>query len=647
MMSKFILILITVHMLFTFTCCAEQVNKENNEKSRPNIIFMLADDLGYGDLNTYNPNAEGRAPNNTPIHTPNLNSMAKDGVRFTDFHSAAPICSPSRRALLTARYQSRLGQWAEGYNGSKFPGVRAELDPTIGIWLKQAGYATATYGKWNIGETLGVSWPSAHGFDDWLIIDHNTGYFQHKNKNGNCKGRPMLFETGGHRVTNLEGEYLTDIWADKAIEFIEAQDNKPFFIYLPWSVPHGPLQDPASSPSTAFDGGAKANTPEGRVAYVNMVEHLDSRIGKIFQTLKKRGEMDNTLIIFTSDNGGMTSGNSWPLKKSKQWLEEGGIRVPCLMQWGNELPKGEVTKQLSIMMDASVTVLAAADALKYVPKDRQLDGMDLLPILKGKSQEINDRELGWRRRTWGANKNYLRQEAYRIGDWKLLRSYKYMGSATYSDKYKEELFNLNEDVGETTDLSNIMPEKLAGMKEAFEQWKEATVESEPAFQLSFPDQTGSPYIDPAVIFDFEEGVLFNGTWSGIKENGGKLIEMGVVNGAYRMQVHGGLSSPMPTIYRHFSVDTDRFKRMRIRMKVTSEGAATCKPAKVMLRNIAWRGQDLPFPAQVDGEWHEYEIDVIKSKSWGNWAKDGRIGLTLPEPKQGSITVDVDFMKLEE
>lgn len=614
---------------------------------QPNIIFMLADDLGYGDLSSYNPTSEGEAPNNTPIRTPILDSMAKDGVRFTDFHSAAPICSPSRRALLTGRYQSRLGEWAEGYNGSQFPGVRAAQDPTIGMWLKEAGYATAVYGKWNIGETLGVSWPSAHGFDDWLIIDHNTGYFQHQNKNGNCKGRPMLFETGGHRVTNLEGQYLTDIWTDKAIEFIEEQDNKPFFLYLPWSVPHGPLQDPASGSSTAFDAGAKSHTPEGRVAYVNMVEYLDSRIGKIFQTLKKRGEMDNTLIIFTSDNGGMTSGNCWPLKKSKQWLEEGGIRVPCLMQWGNELPKGEVTKQPSIMMDASVTVLAAADALKYVPEDRQLDGMDLLPILKGKSREINDREFGWRRRNWGANKNYLRQEAYRLGDWKFLRSYKYMGKATYSDVYKEELFNLNEDVGETTDLSNTMPEKLAGMKKAFEQWKEATVESEPAFQLSFPDQTGSPYIDPAVIFDFEEGVVFNGTWVGIKENEGKLIELGVVNGAYRVQVHAGLSSPTPTIYRHFSVDTDRFKRMRVRMKVTPEGGATCKPAKAMLRNEAWSGQDLPFPVQVDGEWHEYEIDVIKSKSWGNWAKDGRIGLTLPAPKQGSITVDVDFMKLEE
>ena len=142
---------------------------------QPNIIFMLADDLGYGDLSSYNPNSEGEAPNNTPIRTPNLNRMAKSGVRYTDFHSAAPICSPSRRALLTAHYPNRLGEWAEAYRSSP-DGVVASNEPTIGMWLKEAGYATAVCGKWNVGEVKGVSWPGTHGFDDWLIIDKNKAY---------------------------------------------------------------------------------------------------------------------------------------------------------------------------------------------------------------------------------------------------------------------------------------------------------------------------------------------------------------------------------------------------------------------------------------------------------------------------------------
>ena len=177
------------------------------------------------------------------------------------------------------------------------------------MWLKEAGYATAVYGKWNVGEVKGVSWPGAHGFDDWLIIDHNTGYFQHQNKNQDCQGRPMLFETGGKRVTNLEGQYLTDIWTDKAIEFIEAntrstnsgQENDPFFLYLPWSIPHAPLQDPDSEPTTAFDAGPKSRTPEGRKSLCEDGRvHLDSHIGRIFQTLDKQGQLNNTLIIFTS-----------------------------------------------------------------------------------------------------------------------------------------------------------------------------------------------------------------------------------------------------------------------------------------------------------------------------------------------------------
>jgi arylsulfatase A len=614
----------------------------------PNIIFMLADDLGYGDLSCYNPDAEGNAPNNTPIRTPNINRLAEEGVRLTDFHSAAPICSPSRRALLTARYPSRLGEWAEAYREHP-QGVVAETDPTIGMWLKQAGYVTACYGKWNIGEKAGVSNPSAHGFDDWLVIDHNTGYFQHQNDNAECQGREMLFGPEG-RVTSLRGKYLTDIWTDKAVGFIGANRNKPFFLYLPFAVPHSPLQDP-DDPSLGYKDGPKPGTPEGRRAYVKMVEYLDSRIGKIFQALEKQGLMDNTLIIFTSDNGGMVSGNCWPLKKSKQWLEEGGIRVPFLMRWPGKIPSGQVVDQPSIMMDASVTVLAAADAVQFVPPDRELDGINLLPVLNGNA--VAGRTFGWRRRDWDERAhnrmNFLRQEAFRSGDWKLLRSYKYLGNQTWSSEYNDELFNLEDDIPETRNLASAMPEKYEAMKAALAAWKQDVVDLEPDYVIPVRDQLGSPEnlpeepeADQSLLFDFADGHL-NGGRVVTKNNESRVSGPEIENGILKMRLAPGMEHPVPLIYREGTVDTAAYSKLRVRMKVSSEGG--CKPAKALLRSDTWQGQDIAFPVHPDGNWHEYVINASESPAWAQWTKSGRIGLVFPVPDSTAITVEVDFIKL--
>ena len=608
---------------------------------QPNVIFMLADDLGYGDLSSYNPKSEGEAPNNTPIRTPILDRMANSGVRYTDFHSAAPICSPSRRALLTARYPNRLGEWAEAYRSSP-EGVVASKEPTIGMWLKEAGYATAVYGKWNVGEMKDVSWPGAHGFDDWLVIDHNTGYFQHKNKNKECQGRPMLFETGGKRVTNLEGQYLTDIWTEKAIEFIEAnprstssgQDNDPFFLYLPWSIPHAPLQDPDSDPSTAFDAGAKSHTPDGRKAYVKMVEYLDSQIGRIYQTLEKQGQLENTLIIFTSDNGGMLSGNCWPLKKSKQHLEEGGIRVPLLMQWPGKIPAGSISHKPSIMMDASVTVLAAADAIKYVPKDRVLDGINLL------KQNNVPREFGWRRRDWGAQGNYLRQEAFRSGDWKLLRSFKHVGSKKWSAEHKDELFNLKDDLGETENLAEQMPEKLAAIKQAFDDWKANVVELEPDYLIQLRDQLGSPANLPDdIVLDFESKT-FDGKIHKAKTK--DLVSDPVIeNGICKVAVKAGATPPL--LHTGMDVNTEKYSAIRFEMKIS--GGTSVGAGRAVLRHTGWKGEDVHFQPIADDQWHEYEIDCTKSAAWSQWTPQGRIGVALPVPTNGEIEVELKTIQL--
>ena len=619
------------------TACVEAAD-------RPNIVFMMADDLGYGDLSCYNPDAKGTAPNNTPIRTPSLDRMARNGVRLTDFYSAAPICSPSRRALLTARYPNRLGEWAEAYRSCP-DGVVAAKDPTIGMWLKQAGYATACYGKWNIGEVKGVSWPGAHGFDDWLIIDHNTGYFQHQNDNGDCQGREMLFKTGGKRVTSLRGKYLTDIWAEKAISFIDTNKDRPFFLYLPFAVPHAPLQDPAD-PSLGYKDSPERKSPAAREAYVEMVEHLDSRIGRILQALEARGLTDNTLVVFTSDNGGMLSANNWPLKRSKQWLEEGGIREPCLMQWPGVIPAGTVSRQPSIMMDASVTMVAAAGALKHVPAGRTLDGIDLLPVLGGTAKPVRGRAFGWRRRDWSANENSLRQEAYRQGDWKLLRTYKHIRRQTRSAEHVDELFNLRADVSETGNMIPKEPARYAAMKAAFTLWKEEIVESEPDYLIPVRDQLGSPtkYPSLSMLFDFRSERLVGHFLT--RNNEARVSKPVIRNGVFNVHLKPGLVHPIPIIYRDGNVDTAVFARMRVRMKVTTEDGTGCNPAKALLRSEGWAGKDLPFPVNADGEWHEYVIDTTKSVAWQQWTPRGRIGLNLPAPDKSPITVEIDFIKLE-
>jgi arylsulfatase A len=634
----------------------------------PNIIFMLADDLGYGDLSCYNPEFQGDIPNNTPIATPHINSLATNGVRFTDFHSAAPICSPSRRALLTARYPSRLGEWAEGYASAPF-GIEAAKEPTIGMWLKEAGYATACYGKWNIGNVAGVSWPGAHGFDDWLVIDHNTGYFQHQNNNADCHGQEMLFRTGGIRETSLRGKYLTDIFTDKALGFIEEKQNEPFFLYLPWSVPHTPLQSPGGDTNMAYNAGPAAGTPEGRAVYVEMVEYLDSRIGKIFQCLESNGLLDNTLILFTSDNGGNLAANNWPLKAGKQYLEEGGIRVPCLMQWPGALPSGEVCTQPAMMMDASVTLLSVADALQQVPTNRVLDGMDLLPVLQS-GNAVTNRTFGWRRRDWGNTSNCLRQESYRKGDWKLLRTYDYSGDQQWAATYTDELFDLASDAGETTDLAATETNHFEELLAEYAAWKISTVDLDADFLVWSADQTGSPdqarldaYLPTALNFSGRSYIpnpspivtgfdVYDYTWDDlmqgnliIRDNEERVSDPAVSNGTMSIVIQPGCVFPFILLYRDGYIDTSRFQIMKIRLRISGAIEPTLT-AEALLRHDGWAGEDIPFTVYPDGQWHEYAIDVTLSSAWDQWVRTGRIGLQFPHQFSQTITVEVDQMRVE-
>jgi len=384
------------------------------QKQQPNIIFILCDDLGYGDLACYN--------GNTEIRTPNMNSLAEEGVRFTQHYSAAPLCSPSRRAFVTGRYQSRLGEWAESYAGlPSLDGVAADREPTIAMYLKKAGYTNGCFGKWNVGEVEGVSSPGAHGFDDFICIDHNTEYFYHRKwlpQEDLFRGDRGLYGAGG-KVLNRDGEYLPDIFTEAAIDFIKKNKKDPFFVYLPYAVPHEPMQGPEDIPASWQEApGKHPEETTNRATYVKMVEHLDKRIGNLMKALKEEGIDENTIVVFSSDNGGMLQSDNSPLRAGKMHLFEGGIRVPMMVRWPKEIPAGKVVSQPTIMMDLTSTFIELAHANEYVPEGRILDGKNFLPYILENKSDL--REFGWRKRARNhdAGVNFLNNEAYRYGDWK-------------------------------------------------------------------------------------------------------------------------------------------------------------------------------------------------------------------------------------
>jgi len=452
----------------------------------PNIIFFLADDLGYGDLGCYN--------RGTDIQSPVLDGLAKDGVRFTDHYATAPLCSPSRRAFLTGRWQSRLGEWAEPYPGTpNMDGIPADKEPTVAMFLKQAGYATGCFGKWNIGGVDGVSRPGAHGYDEYLCVDHNTDYFYHRK----YSHKTRLFDDGcglytrGGEVVDLGGKYLPDVFGDAAIAFIEEHKDRPFFIYLPWCVPHTPMQGPDDIKDTRDNPVPKnIKGQHSRETFVEMAEYMDAKTGQILEALKKHGLADNTLIMFSSDNGGQVLGNCEPLRGHKHTLFEGGIRVPMIAHWPGGFRGRKVIEQPTVMMDVTATILDVAGARAT----RELDGTSLLPWING-TRKPEDRLFGWRQRIidYGHKHNYLRAEACRYGNLKYLKETHAKGTTPSEFPFTEYLFDLSKDLGERNNLVQSNPELLGLMRRKYAEWRKNVVNVEtPVYVNAFPDQYGHP-----------------------------------------------------------------------------------------------------------------------------------------------------------
>ena len=411
--------------------------------ARPNVVFVMTDDAGYGDFGCYGA---------TDIRTPHVDRLAREGVRFTDFY-AMPQCSPTRAALITGRYQQRVRiESAFGSSGRSLELGLPANGRTLPRLLKNHGYATGLVGKWHLGYKPEFS-PQAHGFDH--AFGPLSGYidFYHHVR---ADGEPDFFENG--RPVTVEG-YTTDLFTARAIRFIEQHAAQPFFLAVHYTAPHWPFQPPGK-PSRAKNNGAfqsaSDDPPPTRADYAAMVESADAGLGQILATLDRLGLAENTLFIFTNDNGGEWLSRNAPCFHRKGTVWEGGIRVPAVFRWPTRLPAGRVCTQPGITMDITATILAATGAA--VPPETKLDGIDLLPLLAGRTP-APERTLFWR---FGgpANRN---QRAVRQDDWKLL-----IDAGSFQPLF---LFNLRADPGERNDLSFHHPEVVARLRPLIDAWE--------------------------------------------------------------------------------------------------------------------------------------------------------------------------------
>lgn len=435
--------------LLLVPCAALSVAAARAPDAQPNIVLIVADDLGYGDLSAYG------CPD---IRTPVIDSLATRGIRLTQFYANGPSCSPTRAALMTGRYQQRVGGFESAiglggvgrYSEAAWLEQRHDLglpasENTLAMKLQAAGYATAVVGKWHLGyeEKFG---PQHHGFDEsFIVLGAAADYITHREPDG----APQLRHNG--KPITAEG-YMTDILVDRAVSWLGNQKaGQPYFLYLPLTAPHEPFQGPGDGPAALpWKKGSRA---EGtRDIYRRMVEHMDKRLGDVLAAVDCGPNAVNTLVVFISDNGAMGIGSNLPLRGFKAQVWEGGIRVPCLMTWPQGLPKGREISQVMLTMDLHATLLAAA-RIPEASRGR-LDGLDLTPVLRGE-QPVVTRTIFWRAK---AARTTFR--AVRDGDLKLV-----------DHNGKRALIDLADDPAEVNNLLESRPadaERLGGLLAAWE-----------------------------------------------------------------------------------------------------------------------------------------------------------------------------------
>lgn len=408
---------------------------------RPNLLFILADDLGWGDLSCY-----GRPD----YQTPNLDRLARQGMRFTNAYSAAPVCTPTRVGFHTGRYPARLPvglmepitERKELGDRTKTVGLSSE-HPTVSSLIKSAGYDTALIGKWHLGYLPNFG-PLRSGFDQFFGIMSGAGdFFTHKD----MAGAADLFE--GDVPVERAG-YITDLLTNRAVDYLRQPRTRPFYLSLHYTAPHWPWEGPKDEAfSKSLGLGPVAFRSGGSLkVYAEMMKSLDQGIGKVLDALKATRQERNTVVIFTSDNGGERFSYNWPFSGQKMNVREGGIRVPGIIRWPGVITAGRISDQPIITMDWTATMIAAAGA-KPDPKF-PLDGEDLRTVLSG-NRGLYDRTFFWRTRTQGA---------VRTGNWKYIR-----------EGADEFLFDLSVDEHEQANYKDLQPQTLQSLRRSFNSWE--------------------------------------------------------------------------------------------------------------------------------------------------------------------------------
>lgn len=428
----------------------------------PNIVYILADDLGYGDLGCYGQDK---------IRTPRLDRMAREGMRFTDHYAGAPLCAPARSVFATGLH---TGHTRIRHNRPKVP-LQPE-DWTIFEEMKEAGYATGVFGKWGLGnhDTTGAPWRK--GVDEFLgYVDQSEAHFYYPEEIDHNDRRLKLpdNENGGR------GTYSHDVIADGALDFIRKHQDEPFFLYVPFTIPHAEVLVPEDSlqeyrgrwEETPYPGAHYAGQPEPRAARAGMITRMDRDVGRILDLLHELGLAENTLIIFTSDNGPAKAGgqepdffaSSGPLRGLKFRLTEGGIRVPFIAWWPGRIKGGATSSLISAQWDMYPTFVELAG--RSAPEG--LDGVSMVPTLLGRPQRQKNHDyLYW---------EYSGAQAVRIGEWKALRAA--VGKPV-------QLYDLEADIGEMRDVASAHPRLVAQVERIMTQ---AHVDS-PDFPLARDDQ---------------------------------------------------------------------------------------------------------------------------------------------------------------
>jgi arylsulfatase A-like enzyme len=399
--------------------------------NKPNVLILFCDDTGWGEFGFQG---------NKQIPSPHIDSIAKNGVRFTQGYVAATYCSPSRAALMTGRYPTRFGH--EFNSVARESGLSLD-ETTMAERLNALGYSTCAVGKWHLGQKPEYR-PTARGFDEFFGTLANTPFYhptQFVDSRVSTEPKPKLEDPDF---------YTTDAYADRAVDWLDKQQGKPWFLYVPFNAQHAPLQ----APQKYLDRFEKIKD-EKRRTFAAMMSAMDDAVGKILDKVRDMGEEENTLVFFLADNGGptkSTTSKNGPLRGFKMTTWEGGTRVPFSMQWKGRIKAGQTYENPIINTDILPTAMAAAGA--EIDPAWKLDGVDLLPYLSGEKSGRPHETLYWR---------FGDQWAVRHGDWKLV-------AGNGGDKENGELHNLADDISETKNVAADHPDKVTQLKALYAKW---------------------------------------------------------------------------------------------------------------------------------------------------------------------------------